>query len=193
MRHATSTALGFGAFVLAVSLLGCGSPEPTSQEMGEREAAAFEPPEIDLVTVEEIRGLIDAGRGSIVVVNFWATWCPPCVKEMPQLARFYEAFDTKGTIFLSFSADDPSTLEDRVRPFVNSYEIPFPVHVMHVEDPTELGAALKVDWDGGLPATFVFASDGSLARSWVGEITYEILAEAVGALRDSPEVPADSG
>lgn len=141
------------------------------------------PPNVSLATAKEIRELIEAGEGGITVVNFWATWCPPCVKEMPELARFYEDYKDKGVTFLSFSADHHSTTKSTVVPFVNSYELPFPVHVMYLENPDELTEELPLDWDGALPATFVFGPDGSVAESWVGAVTYDILADQVASMR----------
>lgn len=146
---------------------------------GSTEAADELPANITLTTAKEIRKLIEAGRGKAVVVNFWATWCPPCVKEMPELARFYNEYKDKHVQFLSFSADHPSTTQSAVVPFVTSYELPFPVHVMALDNPDELIEELPLDWDGALPATFVFAPDGTIAKSWVGAITFDELVEAV--------------
>jgi thiol-disulfide isomerase/thioredoxin len=143
--------------------------------------------EVSFASPKELRGLLDAAKGNVVVMNFWATWCPPCVKEMPELAKFYRAFDGKGVTFISVNSDLQTTKDSLVVPFVKSYEIPFPVRVIYVEGTDDLLKHLPLEWngkpwDGGLPATFVYAPDGGLAWSTVGPVTNDLLAEKVRPL-----------
>jgi len=110
---------------------------------------------------------------------------------MPELAKFYREFDGKGVRFFSVSADHPSTMEGRVVPFVNSYEIPFPVRVGYTEDPNELLEHLTLTWEGqpwngSLPATFIYDREGNLVWSTVGEVTRDLLAEKVKPLLNTP-------
>ncbi len=179
------------AALTAVLIAGCGAPANAP------EAAAPSAPvtvgEVTLSTPQEIRGLIEAGKGSIVVVNFWATWCPPCVKEMPEFAKFWREFDGKGVTFLSFTADFAATKDSVVIPFMKSYEIPFPARIMAVDNPDDLAKELPVEWDGALPATFIFAPDGTVAWSTVGgTITRDLLAGKVELLNSPAKtaVPA---
>lgn len=169
----------YATVVCLVVFAACSSSERPSDS--EAEAGAFEAAPISVVTIDEMRPLIKAGGKSHVVVNLWATWCPPCVTEMPALAKFYETYKDRGVTFLSFSADDPSAIDERVRLFVNSYEIPFPVWVMDSAEPDALNAAFGLGWDGLFPTTFLFRPDGTLAQRWEGEVTYETLSEAVDA------------
>ena len=101
---------------------------------------------------------------------------------MPALTRFYDRYHERGVTFLSFSGDDQETLDDRVRPFVNAYEIPFPVWVMGKAEPETLNPALGIEWDGLFPTTYLFAPDGTLTQTWEGEVTLKALSEAVEAL-----------
>ena len=153
--------------------------EGCSRTDQETSASEYTRVEISSASIDELRALIDAEKGSVVVVNFWATWCPPCVTEMPGLARFYRNYHGPDVTFLSFSGDDPGTMGEKVRLFVNSYEIPFAVWVMEEAERELLNAGLGVNWDGLYPTTFLFARDGSLAQTWEGEVSYEALSEAV--------------
>lgn len=179
--------------MILAGIVGCGSPSLPSDGDSEasQEKLPYVTPEVSLASIKEARELIDAELGSIVVVNLWATWCPPCVREMPQLAKFYTDFKERVS-FLSFSGDLPQALDETVRPFINSYEIPFPVRVLYVTDQDKVQEELKLDWDGSLPSTFVIAPDGTVAERWVGEVTYDMLSEAVAAV-EKAESEASTG
>lgn len=178
--------LSHAATLLAATLLltACSrAPEPPPPAP----PPAFMMPPVTLASPKELRSVIDAERGHVVVMNFWATWCPPCVKEMPELAKFWREFDGKGLRFISVSADHHSLKDSTVVPFVRSYEIPFPVRVMYVDNPDALLTELPLvwedrPWDGALPATFIFDHDGKLVWSTVGEVDRDLLAEKVAPL-----------
>lgn len=65
----------------------------------------------------------DEARGKAVLVNFWATWCPPCRKEMPDLDALYGRFKAQGFVILAIS-DEPA---EKVRPFISAHNYKFPV------------------------------------------------------------------
>jgi thiol-disulfide isomerase/thioredoxin len=165
----------------AVAIAGCSAPADDPQV----DAVPVPPAigEITLATPQEIRAVIEAEQGNVVVMNFWATWCPPCVKEMPELAKFWREFDGKGIRFLSVSADFAATKDSVVMPFMNSYEIPFPVRIMSVDNPDDLTTVLGLEWDGALPATFIYGPDGKVAWSEIGgTMTRDSLFEQVKPL-----------
>jgi thiol-disulfide isomerase/thioredoxin len=139
--------------------------------------------DIKIITTDELKAMIQSNTGKPVVVNFWATWCEPCIAEMPQLAAFAEAFTPKGAVFISVSVDHPDTIEGSVKPFVRDKKIPFDVAVIRATDPDEVGEALELaDWSGAVPVTLVYGRDGVLVKQWSKEVTQEILAEAVTPL-----------
>ncbi len=173
------------AMLVALVAAGCGAPVKTADTAAPSPLPAAVG-EVSLATPKEIRALIDAGKGQVVVMNFWATWCPPCVKEMPEFAKFWHEFDGNGVTFLSFTADFAATKDSVVLPFMKSYEIPFPVRIMAVDNPDDLAQELPVEWDGALPATFIFGPEGALVWQTVGgTITRDLLAEKVAPLISS--------
>ena len=146
--------------------------------------------EVSLASPKEIRALVEAGKGTVVVMNIWATFCPPCVREMPEFAKFWREFDGKGVTFLSIGADLPAAKDGVVTPWMKSYEIPFPVRIMVADDADTIDKDLVINWDGSLPATFIYAPDGTLAWSGIGQsVTRELLAEKIAPLLKSA-VPA---
>ncbi|MEL7675277.1 MAG: TlpA disulfide reductase family protein [Chloroflexota bacterium] len=97
-------------------------------------------------------------RGRYVLVNFWATWCPPCRDEMPDLQAYYNAYRDQGFTLLAINeAEDPAT----VRRFVGGFGFTFPVAL----DTT--GAVMDQYGTESLPTSFLIGPDGRLVKSWI--------------------------
>jgi peroxiredoxin len=91
-------------------------------------------------------------RGSVVLVNFWATWCPPCRKEMPDLEALYRQFAAKGLVVLAISDEDAA----KVQPFIAERQFTYPILL----DP---GRKVNESFDiEGIPKSFVFGREGKL-------------------------------
>jgi peroxiredoxin len=98
-------------------------------------------------------------RGQIVVLNFWATWCPPCVEEMPSLDRLHAQLAPLGGMVLGVSVDRD---EDAFTRFLRDHQIRFPNH----RDPS---AAIAVEYGSVMyPETYIIARDGKIARKIIG-------------------------
>jgi thiol-disulfide isomerase/thioredoxin len=137
------------------------------------------PPKVDTIDTQQLAGLLKPDHKAPVLLNFWATWCPPCVKEMPDLADFYRAHAADGLRFVSVSVDHPDTRADRVEPFVRKHDLPFAVHVLTERSPENAGKALDIEWTGAVPATFLFDKNGRLLGSWFEETTREELEKTL--------------
>lgn len=182
--HATRGWRAVPALALLISL----AIWPLLMQQAGAEAATEAPeevyalPPITVIDTETLLDRLKKERGKVVVVNFWATWCPPCVTELPEFVKLYRAYRDKNVVLVSASADHPDTLESRIKPFVAAKKLPFPVYVVGASSPDELGKALKVDWDGALPATFVFDGEGKLRKQWLEEITIADMERVIGPL-----------
>ncbi len=110
-----------------------------------------------------LRGL----RGKVVLVNFWATWCPPCRKEMPDLEALYEQFEQQGLVILAISDEG----ESKVRHFVAERKVTYPVLL----DPgRKVNERFEVE---GIPKSFVFNRDGKLVAQSIDMRTRKQLLE----------------
>jgi peroxiredoxin len=91
-------------------------------------------------------------RGKVVLVNFWATWCPPCRKEMPDLETLYQRFRTKGFVVLGISDEEAA----KVDPFIRERKVSFPVLLDPGRKVNEMFAV------EGIPKSFVYDREGKL-------------------------------
>ncbi len=108
---------------------------------------------------------LKAFQGKPLVINFWATWCPPCVEEMPLLDAFYQQNSVNGWQVVGLAIDQPS----RVRQFLSQHPVTYAVGQAGLNG-TELGKQLGND-QGGLPFTVVFDAQGGLKARKLGKLS----------------------
>jgi peroxiredoxin len=123
--------------------------------------------------------LKDQLKGQVLVVNFWATWCGPCIVEYPEFVKLDAEYQGKGVKIIGISADEVADLQSKVIPFVKGQKALFDNYVQDVEDPQEMIDVVTKDWQGALPATFVFDRQGKLSYARYGIIDREELVKAV--------------
>lgn len=115
-------------------------------------------------------------RGKPLVVNFWATWCPPCVEEMPELDGLYREFEPKGLQVLGLGVDSP----ENIRKFVEQRPVAYPLLVAGAGG-SELSRRFG-NRAGGLPYTVVIDRSGRVTRRIVGRFRRQDLRDAIEAV-----------
>jgi len=100
-------------------------------------------------------------KGQVVLLNVWATWCPPCQAELPSLQRLYQAYGGKGLKLVAVSIDDYVT-EDSIRAFARNFGITF--EILH--DSTH--AIERIYQTTGYPESFVIGREGTIRKKWIG-------------------------
>ncbi|MCU7960491.1 MAG: TlpA family protein disulfide reductase [gamma proteobacterium symbiont of Bathyaustriella thionipta] len=130
-------------------------------------SATEKPAEFSLPDMEgRIHNLSDY-RGKWVLVNYWATWCPPCLEEIPELSGFHERHKDKDAVVLGVNMEDISV--DDLRQFSDSLLISYPVLRSRPLARTELGAI------PGMPTSYLISPDGEIVATQVGVLTGEAL------------------
>ncbi len=114
---------------------------------------------------------------SIYVINFWATWCAPCVKEIPDFEKLYERYKTDKVKVLFVSLDFPAHIENRVIPFIERMNMK--AQVILLDDPRSNRWIPKVSekWTGAIPATLVYNQD--FRQFYEREFKFEELEEII--------------
>jgi peroxiredoxin len=124
-------------------------------------------------TLEDLHGTkwtLKDLSGKVVVVNFWATWCPPCRKEMPDLETLYKRFKDQGLLVLAISDEDAG----KVRPFVTEQKVSYPILL----DPgRKVNKLFEVE---GIPKSFVYDRNGKLVAQSIDMRTQKQFLEMLG-------------
>lgn len=148
-------------------------------------------PEILSVSTAQFRGVMEKTKGKVTVLNLWATWCGPCIHETPDLVKFYNETDRETLNFVSLSFDDAPEVDGAIPEFLRTHKVTFPVMVLNDRNDEELYRALRTNFGGGIPTTYVYDKDGALVKSVDGAIGLEELREIVAPLLN-PEPVTDS-
>ncbi len=128
-------------------------------------------PAFTLTTFDSKEMSLESLRGKVVVINFWASWCPPCKDEAPVLERGWRKYQDEGVVVLGVDTWDD---EGDARAFLEEHGITYPNGTSEEPLATEYGIM-------GLPETFVIDAEGVVIRRWIGPVTDAQLAELVEA------------
>ena len=112
-------------------------------------------------------------RGRVVVMNLWASWCPPCRAEMPDLQRLWQRYRDRGVTVVGVNEGESP---QRAREFAASLGIRFPIWIDERQEYGRVYAAL------GMPTTVVIGRDGVVVRGYDGALTFDQMRAAVGDL-----------
>jgi thiol-disulfide isomerase/thioredoxin len=118
-------------------------------------------------------------KGKVIVLNFWATWCPPCKAEMPEFVKAYAEYRARGVEFVG-AANEPRSAKANVRQFVQGMEIQFPIWLEASEEHMKalgvgpgLPATVIVDREGRVAARIAGITDGAQLRALLDRILGE--------------------
>ena len=113
------------------------------------------------------------------MVNFWATWCAPCVKELPNFEQIRTAYANKKVKVLLVSLDYASQVDKKIKPFVQRRRLKSEVLVLNETDPNEWLEKVDAKWSGSLPFTLIFNNKTKQRATFEHELTKTELANAL--------------
>jgi len=128
-------------------------------------------PTLKVATLDGKTFDLAAERGKWVIVNYWATWCVPCIKEMPDISNFVAAHKNVAAIGLAFDDSEPAD----IKAFVAQHPVVYPIAQVTLDKPVK-----DFDEPRGLPTTWLISPDGKVAKRFVGPVTPALLKAAIG-------------
>jgi peroxiredoxin len=161
MKNLTRRALLASSIVLAAGLGGCSSSEPA--------------PPSTFVLLDGSKSTTADLKGKVTLVNFWATTCVSCVKEMPELAATYNKFKDRGfeTVAVAMSYDPPTYVVN----FAQSRQLPFKVAIDNTGAVAQAWGDIKIT-----PTTFIVDKKGQIVKRYIGEPDFAALHQLLDKL-----------
>ena len=147
------------------------APDPVAQVPAVTTATA----EIPVLAMQDVEGKpfdLAAHRGQWVVVNFWATWCAPCIKEMPELSELDARRDDVQVVGLAYEEIEAQAMRD----FLKTRPVVYPIILLDVYNPPADFATPR-----GLPMTYLLTPEGKVAKQFLGPVTAHEIEAAITA------------
>lgn len=124
------------------------------------------PPEVALAPLKDVNGasfkLADF-FGKVTVVNFWATWCGPCRREIPELVNLHKEFQSRGVEVIGLTSEDPGASAEKVRKFIQDFQIDY-----RIGWATGQVSAPLMQGHTAIPQIFVISPDARILKRFVG-------------------------
>jgi thiol-disulfide isomerase/thioredoxin len=159
------------AALRAANAPGKPAPVPSAAAAGAKGPSA--PTGVDgyaLMDLPAIQRAVHA-HGRPLLVHFWASWCGPCLEELPLVDTFARDLKARGVDVLSLSLDDPARAGAHVVEVLTHRAPNLTRNIVHVEDPDAFINAIDAKWEGSIPAVFAYDGRGQLRGRLIGEAT----------------------
>lgn len=130
--------------------------------------------ELQALTGEKLK--LSELRGKKVIVNLWATWCPPCRAEMPDMQSFYEENKEKGVVILGINLTPTETNPEAVSAFVQAYGITFPILLDTEKQVSNVYKTISI------PTSFIIDSNGVIQNKFIGPMNQEMMENMLAAI-----------
>ena len=182
------------AFVVVAASRSFATPAPTLPKRPARQPHAVDggpaavPAGPRMLDIAALRREMGSAKGKPLLVHLWASWCGPCLEELPLVESFATEARARGVVVLSFSLDDPKR-GARVAEVLRARAPGLTSIVARFDDPDQFMALFSREWEGSIPALFAFDRQGHLLRSLVGSVEPAELKQLLAELL-APSLPA---
>ncbi len=134
----------------------------TTQNLDKEQVVKENEIELEIYDFEGLKPLLNKKDDKVYVVNFWATWCAPCVKELPAFEELYSNYKTNKVEVLLVSLDFPHQFESKLKPFIKKRELKSKVVVLDDVDSNSWIPQISKDWSGSIPATIIYNNENRI-------------------------------
>ena len=145
---------------LLFSLVSC-KEEPTTQRVEPIVKARYTKDGITIKSYdyEGLRPFLEQENDTLYVVNFWATWCQPCIEELPNFEKLATAYKNQPVKVVLVSLDMPKTIESKLIPFIQKHAIQSEVVLLDDKDANTWIEKIDSTWSGAIPATIFYKKE----------------------------------
>jgi peroxiredoxin len=133
-------------------------------------------PDFTLKTLDGQETSLKDYRGKKVILNFWATWCPPCKAEIPEMQRFYKEYHSKNVEILAVNLAYSETKPEKINDFVKDYGITFPILL---DEKNTIGKQFRAV---SIPTSYFIDEKGTIKKLHVGPMDYEFIKKEVNEM-----------
>lgn len=130
---------------------------------------------VNLLTVDQLEQRIKGGQDTVYIINFWATWCAPCIEELPYFERFSTDRKQEPVKVLLVSLDFRSKLESTVKPFVKKMNLQNEVYLLNEKNQQTYIDKIDKNWSGAIPATLIINRKHNSRKLIEKELSYQEL------------------
>ncbi|MCC7464683.1 MAG: redoxin domain-containing protein [Saprospiraceae bacterium] len=138
--------------------------------------------DIPFIRKETLQQWLNADTDTVYVLNFWATWCAPCVEELPAFEKIHKEYASKKVKVVLISTDFKRNVESKLKPFVKRKNLQSQVVFMDEPNPNNWVNMVSPDWSGALPATLIVHKRKDIALFFEKQLNYETLEEIIQRL-----------
>lgn len=144
-------------------------------------AGASAQPALTPVDEAGIGKVVAGAKGKVLLLNFWATWCVPCRKEMPLLAKLAQKLNARPFALVTVSCDEPDQ-KAAAAAFLKQSGVSGAAYFKQAKDDEKFCRAVDAKWDGELPALFLYDKTGRKARVFLGDTPASEIEAAIAKL-----------
>lgn len=154
-------------YIFLITFIGCSTPVPQ---------------QATTISLDDLKQLLnpDNNNNHIQIINFWATWCAPCVDELPEFEQIQNTYNKQVSVTL-VSLDDPTTIATQVNPFITTHQLQSTVVVLDHPYAADYIPLVDKHWDGAIPATIIIYNDRQLFYNQ--QLTYDQLEQAIVTIK----------
>jgi thiol-disulfide isomerase/thioredoxin len=146
-------------------------------------SSSLEGQKIEYIKIPELEKLLGNTDNKLYVLNFWATWCAPCVSEIPAFEKTAKSYDPQKVRFILVSLDFPSQIEKQLLPFLKKNKVTLDVAVMTDIDYNAWIDKVDAKWQGDIPATLFFNNARKTRYFHTGELSESELRKNINSLQ----------
>jgi peroxiredoxin len=144
---------------------------PTEQNTGLKPGSKA--PDFTLNTLDGTQTSLKDYRGKKIILNFWATWCPPCREEMPEMQKFYNDYKNKNVEILAVNLEYSETKPEKIKDFVHEYGLSF---LIPLDEKNTIGKQYRAV---SIPTSYFIDEEGLIQKIHIGPMNYGFMEEEI--------------